>query len=151
MRVAALVALVLVLGVALRGQLPGAQPANREQPADNTAGLLGMLALVIACLLVIIVSIVASLRDPQRARARLRATTSRAVAAPGVRRSWRFLLVDPRRDPGLAAGRRAAGPTAPAAASGRPAVAADRHCTARRRTARPRCRPAPTVARAGRH
>ncbi|BBY61071.1 hypothetical protein [Mycolicibacterium sarraceniae] len=47
-RVAALVALVLVLGVALRGQLPGAQPANRARPVDHTAGLLAMLALVIA-------------------------------------------------------------------------------------------------------
>ncbi|WP_179469629.1 DUF4129 domain-containing protein [Mycolicibacterium vinylchloridicum] len=91
-RVAALVALVLLLGVALRGQLPGAQPASREQPADHTAGLLGMLALVIACLLVIIVSIVATLRDPRRAKPAAR------YEVPGAgsgreRRSWRFVLI----------------------------------------------------------
>ncbi|SBS70191.1 conserved membrane hypothetical protein [uncultured Mycobacterium sp.] len=91
-RVAALVASVLVLGVALRGQLPGAQPANREPPADHTAGLLGMLALVIACLLVIIVSIVASLRDPRRVKQAARYEVP-GGGAGGVRRSWRFVLV----------------------------------------------------------
>ena len=91
-RMAVLVASVLVLGIALRGQVPGAQPANREQPADHTAGLLGMLALVIACLLVIIVSIVASLRDPRRAKQSARYEVP-GGGIGGVRRSWRFVLV----------------------------------------------------------
>lgn len=92
MRVAALVALVLVLGVALRGQLPGVQPTDRAQPTDNTAGLLSMLALVIACLLVIIVSIVASLRDPQRAKQAARYEVP-GGGGGGTRRSWRVVLV----------------------------------------------------------
>lgn len=91
-RVAALVALVLVLGVALRGQLPGAQPADRAQPEDHTAGLLGMLALVIACILVIIVSIVMSLRDPRRAKQAARYEVP-GGGSGGGRRSWRFVLV----------------------------------------------------------
>jgi hypothetical protein len=91
-RVAVLVALVLVLGVALRGHLPGAQPANRDHPSDSTAGLFGLLALVIACLLVIIVSIVASLRDPRRAKQAAR------YEVPGggggrERRTWRFVFI----------------------------------------------------------
>ncbi|BBY67469.1 DUF4129 domain-containing protein [Mycolicibacterium helvum] len=92
MRVVALVAVVLLLGIALRGQLPGAQSANREQPADPTAGLLGILALVVACLLVIIVSIVASLRDPRRARPSAHYEVP-GGGGGGVRRSWRFVLV----------------------------------------------------------
>jgi hypothetical protein len=91
-RVAALVTLVLLLGVALRGRLPGTQPAHREPPTDNTAGLLAMLALVIACLLVIIVSIVASLRDPRRAKQSARYEVP-GGGVGGVRRSWRFVLV----------------------------------------------------------
>src|SRR4051812_36895199 len=91
-RVAALVTLVLLLGVALRGRLPGTQPAHREPTTDNTAGLLGMLALVIACLLVIVVSIVASLRDPRRAKQSARYEVPGA-GGDGVRRSWRFVLV----------------------------------------------------------
>ncbi|OYN75303.1 DUF4129 domain-containing protein [Mycolicibacterium sphagni] len=91
-RVAALVALVLLLGVSLRGHLPGAQPANREPPGDNSASLLGMLALVTVCLLVIIVSIVASLRDPRRAKQAAREHVP-GGAGGGTRRSWRFVLV----------------------------------------------------------
>ncbi|WP_319433578.1 DUF4129 domain-containing protein [Mycobacterium sp. RTGN5] len=91
-RVAALVTSVLLLGVALRGRLPGTQPAHREPPTDNTAGLLGMLALVVACLLVIIVSIVASLRDPRRAKQSARYEVP-GGGIGGVRRSWRFVLV----------------------------------------------------------
>jgi hypothetical protein len=91
-RVAALVALVLLLGVALRGQLPGAQPASRTEPANSTASLLGLLALVTSCLLVIIVSIVASLRDPKRASQAARYDVP-GGGADGVRRGWRFLLI----------------------------------------------------------
>nr|WP_240163863.1 DUF4129 domain-containing protein [Mycolicibacterium sphagni] len=84
--------MVLLLGVALRGQLPGAQPAARAQPEDHTAGLLGMLALVIACILVIIVSIVMSLRDPRRAKQAARYEVP-GGGSGGGRRSWRFVLV----------------------------------------------------------
>ncbi|MCX2930353.1 DUF4129 domain-containing protein [Mycobacterium sp. CVI_P3] len=91
-RVAALVALVLLLGIALRGRLPGGQPAEREQPAGGTAGLLGLLALVTACVLVIIVSIVTSLRDPQRARPAARRDLP-GGGGSGDRRNWRFLLI----------------------------------------------------------
>ena len=91
-RAAALIALVLVLGVAVRGQLPGTHAANREQPADHTGGLLAMLALVIICLLVIIVSVVASLRDPRRAKQAARYEVPGAGGG-GARRRWRFLLV----------------------------------------------------------
>lgn len=91
-RVAALVALVLLLGVSLRGHPPGLQPANREPPGNNSASLLGMLALVTVCLLVIIVSIVASLRDQRRAKQAAREHVP-GGAGGGTRRSWRFVLV----------------------------------------------------------
>ena len=92
-RVAALVVLVLLLGVALRGRLPGAQPSERAQPADDTAGLLGLLTLVVACLLVMVVSLVAKLRDPQRAKQAARGYLPGGGGGARQRRSWRFLMV----------------------------------------------------------
>jgi heme/copper-type cytochrome/quinol oxidase subunit 2 len=92
-RVAALAALVLLAGMALRGQLPGAQRANRAEPTNNTASLLALIALVTACLLVIIVSIVVSLRDPQRARQAARYDVPGGGGVGGAQRSWRFLLI----------------------------------------------------------
>jgi hypothetical protein len=92
-RVAALAVLVLLAGMALRGQLPGARRANREEPTNNTASLLALLTLVTACLLVIIVSIVVSLRDPRRARQPARHDVPGGRGAGGVRPSWRLLLI----------------------------------------------------------
>lgn len=92
-RAAALIGLVVVLGIALRGRLPGAEPAERTQPPNSTGGLLGLLTLVVACLLVIIVAFVAKLRDPQRAKQAARADVPGGGGGVGVRRSWRFLLV----------------------------------------------------------
>ncbi len=92
-RAAALVVLVLLLGVALRGTLPGTQPTERAQPADSTAGLLGLVTLVVVCLLVIVVSIVAKLRDPQRAKQAARGYVPGGGGGVRQRRSWRFLLV----------------------------------------------------------
>ncbi|AKK27732.1 DUF4129 domain-containing protein [Mycobacterium sp. EPa45] len=93
MRAAALIALVLLLGIALRGRVPGAQPAARAQPGDSTGSLLGLLTLVLACLLVIIVSIVAKLRDPQRAKQATRSQVPGGGGGAGVRQSWRFVSV----------------------------------------------------------
>lgn len=90
-RAAALVALVLLLGVALRGRLPGVQPEARTAPDNSTGSLLGLLTLVVACLLVIIVSIVVSLREPRRAKQSARFEVPGGGGA-GVRRSWRLVL-----------------------------------------------------------
>jgi hypothetical protein len=92
-RVAALVVLILVLGVALRGQIPGVERQARTAPGNSTAGLWGLLTLVLACLLVIIVSIVASLREPRRARQSAHFDVPGGGGGAGVRRSWRLLLV----------------------------------------------------------
>ena len=92
-RATALVALVLLLGIALRGRLPGAQPTERPQPGDSTGSLLGLLTLVVACLLVVIVSIVAKLRDPQRAKQAARSHVPGGGGGIGVRQSWRLVLM----------------------------------------------------------
>ncbi|QEN14473.1 DUF4129 domain-containing protein [Mycolicibacterium sp. ELW1] len=92
-RAAALVALVLLLGLALRGHLPDAPRSPRTQPAGGTGSLLALLTLVLACLLVIIVAFVAKLRDPQRARQAARIYVPGGGGGVGVRRSWRFVLV----------------------------------------------------------
>lgn len=88
-----MIALVLLLGIAMRGRLPGAQPAERAQPGDSTASLLGLLTLVVASLLVIIVSIVAKLRDPQRAKQAARSHAPGGGGGFGVRQSWRMVSV----------------------------------------------------------
>ncbi|MCV7344005.1 DUF4129 domain-containing protein [Mycolicibacterium rhodesiae] len=93
-RAAALIALVLLLGIALRGHLPDAPRSPRTQPpTSGTGGLLALLTLVLACLLVIIVAIVAKLRDPQRAKQAARTHVPGGGGGVGVRRSWRFVLV----------------------------------------------------------
>ncbi|KDE97360.1 hypothetical protein Y900_000055 [Mycolicibacterium aromaticivorans JS19b1 = JCM 16368] len=92
-RVVALVALVLVLGLALRGHLPDAPRSPRTPPTAGTGSLLALLTLVLACLLVIIVAIVAKLRDPQRATQAARTHVPGGGGGVGVRRSWRFVLV----------------------------------------------------------
>ncbi|BBX07776.1 DUF4129 domain-containing protein [Mycolicibacterium aichiense] len=92
-RVAALIALVVVLGLALRGHLPDAPRSPRTQPAGGAGSLLALLTLVLACLLVIIVALVAKLRDPQRAKQAARTHVPGGGGGMGVRRSWRFVLV----------------------------------------------------------
>ena len=92
-RATALLALVLLLGIAVRGRLPGAQPTERPQPGDSTGSLLGLLTLVVACLLVVLVSIVAKLRDPQRATQAARSHVPGGGGGIGVRQSWRLVLV----------------------------------------------------------
>jgi len=91
-RVAALAALLILLGVALRGHLPGVQPAEHEQPTGNSAALLGVLAVVTASLLVIAVAIVMSLREPQRPNP---SAGYEVHGGGGVRArlSWRLALI----------------------------------------------------------
>ena len=108
-RVVALVVLLVVAAVALRGYLPGAErAAPREQPTNGAASLLAVVALVTVSLVVIAIAIIARLRDrrvPLPARAV--ACPSRLVVAGATDVA---LLADrARRDHRLAADRPTAG------------------------------------------
>lgn len=92
MRVAALVVLVLLLGVVLRARIPGAPPLHSARPADNPAALLGLGALAAASMLVFAVAIVASLRDSPQRKPAPRYDVPGSGGARG-RRSWRPVLI----------------------------------------------------------
>jgi hypothetical protein len=92
-RVIALGALLVVLGVALRGRLPGVPPAEPDRPAGGgPAPLIGVIALVSAAMLVVAVAIVMSIREPGRPMPAARYDVPGGGASRG-RRSWRFLLI----------------------------------------------------------
>ena len=93
MRMAALIVVVLILGVALRSPLaPGMPSADREPPTGGTATLVGLVAVVAACVLVIAVAIVMSWRDLQRPVPQARPEIPRSGGPRGPR-SWRLVLI----------------------------------------------------------
>jgi Domain of unknown function (DUF4129) len=91
-RVIALGLLLVVLGVALRGRLPGVQQAEPDRPTGGPAPLIGVIALVSAAMLVVAVAIVMSIREPGRPMPAARYDVPGGGAARG-RRSWRVLLI----------------------------------------------------------
>ena len=91
-RVVALVALLILLGTALRGRIPGVTPRDPERPTDGVATLLGVLALVLISVLVVAVAIVMSLREPRRALPSARYDVP-GGGARGGKRHWRVLLI----------------------------------------------------------
>lgn len=91
-RVITLGVLLVVLGVALRGRLPGVQQAEPDRPTGGPASLIGVIALVSAATLVVAVAIVMSIREPGRPMPAARYDVPGGGAARG-RRSWRFLLI----------------------------------------------------------
>ena len=62
-RVVALIALLVLVGIALRGYLPGEDQAG-DQPTDNTAAMIGVVTLLGAAVVIIVIAIVATLRQP---------------------------------------------------------------------------------------
>jgi hypothetical protein len=91
-RVIALGLLLVVLGVALRGRLPGVQQAEPDRPTGGPAPLIGVIALVSAAMLVVAVAVVMSIREPGRPMPAARYDVPGGGAARG-RRSWRVLLI----------------------------------------------------------
>lgn len=91
-RAIGLVALLVLLGAALRGRIPGVAPADPERPTGGAATLLGVTALVVVSTLVIAVAIVMSLREPRRAMQSARYDVP-GGGARGGRRRWRVLLI----------------------------------------------------------
>ena len=90
-RVVALVVLLIVAAVALRGYLPGAERPPPEQPSGSAASLLAVVALVTVSLVIIALALIARLRDPRMAPP----TGGGLVESFGGmgRPTWRFLLI----------------------------------------------------------
>ena len=92
-RVVALVVMLVVAAVALRGYLPGAErAAPREQPTNGAASLLAVVALVTASLVIIAIAIIARLRDRRPVPARAGGLPE-SFRGSGMRLTWRFWLI----------------------------------------------------------
>ncbi|MGX9673716.1 DUF4129 domain-containing protein [Mycobacterium sp. HM-7] len=76
-RIVALIALLFVVAVALRGYLPGvARPAD-EEPAHAAASVVGVNTLLVVSVLIVAIGVISSLRRPRTA------TASAPFALPG--------------------------------------------------------------------
>jgi hypothetical protein len=91
-RVVALIALLLLVGIALRGYLPGQSRDANQQSANNPAAVIGVLILLIAAIAIITIAIVAALRQP-RTRRPDAAVLRDSPAGDGQRPTWRFVLI----------------------------------------------------------
>ncbi|HUL99967.1 MAG TPA: DUF4129 domain-containing protein, partial [Mycobacterium sp.] len=90
-RVAALIALLLLVGIALRGYLPGEEDAG-DQPADNTAATIAVVALLSTAIVVVVVAIVATLRQPQTSAPSFQHRPKRP-SGERWRPSWQAVLI----------------------------------------------------------
>ena len=68
-RVVALVVLLILAAVALRGYLPGGARARREPPTDDMAAFLAVIALLSVSIAIVAIAIIARLRDRRAAPA----------------------------------------------------------------------------------
>ena len=90
-RAVALIGLLVLVGIALRGHLPGQDEAD-EQPTHNTAAMIAVITLLGAAVVIIVIAIIATLRQPP---------TPAPAGQPPPRRSsgehwhlrWRIVLI----------------------------------------------------------
>jgi hypothetical protein len=66
--VIALIALLVFIGIALRGYLPGERHAAADQPSHNPVGLIGVITLLAASIAIITIAIITTLRQPRTPR-----------------------------------------------------------------------------------
>jgi len=66
--VIALIALLVVIGIALRGYLPGDRHAAADQPSHNPVGLIGVITLLAAAISIITIAIITTMRQPRTPR-----------------------------------------------------------------------------------
>jgi len=90
-RVVALIVLLILAAVALRGYLPGAERAPREQPTDSPASLFAVIALLSVSTVIVAISIIARLRS-RRTGAQTPGGLPERLGGSGGQPRWRFLL-----------------------------------------------------------
>lgn len=91
-RVVALIALVIVVAAALHGYLPGRERSPRQQTAGNPASLAFIVALLGVSLVIIVIAVIARLKDP-RAAAPRRGGLPESPGGRAGRPSWRVVLI----------------------------------------------------------
>ncbi len=91
-RMVALIALLVLTGIALRGHLPGAGRSTPAEPSHNPAAGIAVIALLGAAIVIMTVAIVASLRQPRPARHGAQ-HLNRASGGQRTRPSLRMLLI----------------------------------------------------------
>ncbi|WP_197514575.1 DUF4129 domain-containing protein [Mycobacterium sp. E342] len=91
-RAVALIALLLVLSAAVRGYLPSPHPAARGEPTGSRAALIFVVATLGVTLALVMIAVIARLRDP-RAAAPQAGQLSEMLGTGRGRPSWRVLLI----------------------------------------------------------
>jgi Domain of unknown function (DUF4129) len=91
-RMVALIALLVLTGIALRGHLPGVDRSTSAGPSHNPAGMIAALALLGAAIVIITIAIVATLREPRPPRQSAQ-HLDRASSGERRRPSLRMLLI----------------------------------------------------------
>lgn len=91
-RVIGLITLVILTGIALRGYLPGEHHQSRDEPTDNPAATIAVVALLGVAIAIITVAIIATLREPRPQRpagGELNFRRDRERWKP----TWRFVMI----------------------------------------------------------
>jgi Domain of unknown function (DUF4129) len=91
-RVVAVIALLIAIAASLRGYLPGAEHAGRQQPPHSGSSPLFVAALLTISLAIVAVALIARLRDPRRVASSASPLSDRFSGGHG-RPAWRVLLV----------------------------------------------------------
>ncbi len=92
-RVVVLIALFLLAGIALRGYLPGDEPAAEEKATSSPATSIAIVLVLAASLAIIAIAIIASLRDPRGAVDAGFGALPAAMAGERWRPNWRLILL----------------------------------------------------------
>ena len=90
-RVIAVIALVIVAALALRGYIPGGEPAQRDRPASNPVATVVVIAMLSAAVAIVGFAIIARMRD-RRPRPTSAGELPRGSGTIG-RPTWRFSLI----------------------------------------------------------
>jgi uncharacterized protein DUF4129 len=91
-RMVAVMVLVIVLAMSLRGYLPAVERAPRQRPPSSPASLVYVVALLSGALVIVAVALISRLRDPRKVAASaggLPETFASGAGRPG----WRVLLI----------------------------------------------------------
>jgi hypothetical protein len=67
-RVIALIALLVLTGIALRGYLPPEERSAEDQPTSSPAALIGVITMLLAAVVIITIAIIATMRQPRGPR-----------------------------------------------------------------------------------
>jgi hypothetical protein len=91
-RAVAVIVLLIVIAVSLRGYLPGVERASRQEPPRSSASLVYVVALLSISLVIVGAAVIARLRNPRRATASTGGLPERFVGGVGWP-GWRVLLI----------------------------------------------------------